>query len=408
MVSRWPCHDLGAPPRPACGERVGVRGPLRESELAEAPAHRAELWFSLTGLGPLPAIPGSSPGRARCAVGLFFAAILAATPAHAESPYEGKTITIVTSTGVGGVYDLTARVIARHMGRYIPGNPTLIVQNMPGGGNVLATNYMYNIAPKDGLTIASIHNAMPLHQVLDGRGVRFDAARFNWLGSTGSENEVILVWRTAGIATIRQAMEREVVLGSTGAGSGLSIIPTAMNNVLGTRFKLVIGYRSSEDINLALERGEVQARAFGLNSIVAQHADWLKDGKVTFLAQAGVKRDKDLPDVPLITELAATDTQRAILKLISAPAGLGHLYLAPPGVPPERLALLRSAFTATLKDPAFLAEVEKLKIAIDPMSADEVAAIVADTINAAPDVVAKAKAAMEAPDARAPGSAVPP
>jgi tripartite-type tricarboxylate transporter receptor subunit TctC len=173
-----------------------------------------------------------------------------------------------------------------------------------------------------------------------------------------------------------------------------------MNNVLGTRFKLVIGYKTSEDINLALERGEVQARAFGLNSIVAQHADWLKDGKVTFLAQAGVKRDRELPDVPLITELAATDVQRAILKLISAPAGLGHPYLAPPGVPPERLALLRNAFAATLKDPAFLAEVEKLKIAVDPMSPDEVRAIVADTINAAPDVVAKAKAVMDAPDAR--------
>jgi len=325
-------------------------------------------------------------------------AALAAGPVRAQSPYEGKTITIVTSTGVGGVYDLTARVIARHMGRYIPGNPTLIVQNMPGGGNVLATNYMYNIAAKDGMTIASIHNAMPLHPVLDGRGVRFDAARFNWLGSTGSENEVILVWSSAGITTIKQAMEKEVVLGATGSGSGLSIIPTAMNNVLGTRFKLVIGYKTSEDINLALQRGEVQARAFGLNSIVAQHPDWLRDGKVAFLAQAGVKRDKDLPDVPLLTELAATQEQRQILKLISAPAGLGHPYLAPPGIAPERLALLSAAFAATLKDKAFLAEVEQLQIAVDPMSADEVAAIVRETINAAPDVVAKAKAAMEAPE----------
>jgi tripartite-type tricarboxylate transporter receptor subunit TctC len=333
-------------------------------------------------------------------VSCFLLAVFSAAPACAQSPYEGKTITIITSTGVGGVYDLTARVLARHMGRYIPGNPTLIVQNMPGGGNVLATNYMYNIAPKDGLTIASIHNAMPLHQVLDGRGVRFDAGKFNWLGSTGSENEAILVWHTTGITSIKQAMEHEIVLGSTGAGSGLSIIPTAMNNVLGTRFKLVIGYKTSEDINLALERGEVQARAFGLNSIVAQHADWLTSHKVTFLAQAGVKRDKDLPDVPLLTELAATPEQRDVLKLISAPAGLGHPYLAPPGVPQDRLAILRNAFQATLRDKAFLAEVDKLLIAIDPMSAAEVAAIVADTINAPPDVVAKAKAAMEASDTR--------
>jgi tripartite-type tricarboxylate transporter receptor subunit TctC len=333
---------------------------------------------------------------------ILFAAFsaLAASAARAASPYEGKTITLITSTGVGGVYDLTARVIARHMGRYIAGNPTLIVQNMPGGGNVLATNYMYNIAPRDGLTIASIHNAMPLHQVLDGRGVRFDAAKFNWLGSTGPENEVIIVWHTVGIATIRQAMEREVVLGATGAGSGLSIIPTAMNNVLGTRFKLVIGYKTSEDINLAMQRGEVQARAFGLNSIVAQHSDWLREHKVDFLAQSGVKRDKDLPDVPLLTELAATQEQRQILKLISSPAALGHPYLAPPGIAPERLAILRRAFAATLEDRAFLAEVERLQIPIDPLSADETGMIVTETIGAAPAVVAKAKAAMESPDAR--------
>ena len=151
----------------------------------------------------------------------------------------------------------------------------------------------------------------------------------------------------------------------------------------------------------------MQARAFGLNSIVSQHADWLNDRKVAFLAQAGVKRDRDLPDVPLLTELAATPEQRQILKLVSAPAGLGHPYLAPPGTPPERLALLRDAFDATLKDKAFLAEMAKLQIAVDPMGADEVGAIVAETINAAPDVVAKAKAAMEAPDARPQGSGTP-
>ncbi len=383
-----------------------MRGRFRESEPVETPPHRAEIWFSAVPCRPLPARGARSAEITLRTVFLaMFAVVLAAAPAPRQSPYEGKTITIITSTGVGGVYDLTARVVARHMGRYIPGNPTLIVQNMPGGGNVLATNYMYNIAPKDGLTIASIHNAMPLHQVLDGRGVRFDAGKFNWLGSTGSENEVILVWHTAGISTIQQAMEKEIVLGATGAGSGLSIIPTAMNNVLGTRFKLVIGYKTSEDINLALQRGEVQARAFGINSIESQHPDWLQEDKVAFLAQAGVKRDKDLPDVPLLTELAGTPEQRQVLKLISAPAGLGHPYLAPPGIPPERLAILRQAFAATLKDKAFLAEVEKLQIAIDPMSADEVAAIVAETINAAPDVVAKAKAAMEPPEARPQGGA---
>ena len=205
--------------------------------------------------------------------------LLLALPAHAQSFYDGKTITIVTSTGVGGTYDVTARLISRHMPRFIPGRPAMIVQNMPGGGNVLATNFMYTIAPKDGTTVATVHNAMPVHQVLDGQGVRFDASKFEWLGSTGSENEVILVWHTTGIRALAEVTKREVILGGTGAGSGIVIIPRLMNALLGTKFKIVTGYKSSEDVNLALQRGEVEARAFSLSAIKAQRADWLRDKK---------------------------------------------------------------------------------------------------------------------------------
>jgi tripartite-type tricarboxylate transporter receptor subunit TctC len=307
--------------------------------------------------------------------------------------YKGKTVTLVTSTGVGGTYDAVARLIARHMPRYIIGNPTIIVQNMPGGGNVLATNYMFNIAPKDGTAIATIHSAMPLHQVLDGQGVRYDAGKFNWLGSTGPQNEVILVWHTAGITSIEQAMDREVILGGTGAGSGIVIIPTVMNNLLGTRFKIVTGYRTSEDVNLGMERGEVQARAFGFGSITSQHRDWLTEKKVAFLAQAGAKRDKLLPDVPLLTELARNDEQRQIMRLVSSAPALGQPYVAPPGVPADRLTVLRKAFDATLADKAFLADAERIWFEVDVMNGDEAAQIVHDTVNAPPDIVAKARAA---------------
>src|SRR5947207_3286537 len=167
-----------------------------------------------------------------------FAALFTGT-SRADTFYEGKTVTLVTSTGIGGTYDLLARAISRHMPRYIPGKPTMIVQNMPGAGNVLATNYMYNVAPKDGTVMAVIHAAMPLHQVLDGRGVRYDAGKFNWLGSSGPENEIILVWSNAGIRSFEDAKKREVVVGATGEGSGLFILPMAMNRVLGTRFKMV-------------------------------------------------------------------------------------------------------------------------------------------------------------------------
>jgi tripartite-type tricarboxylate transporter receptor subunit TctC len=324
---------------------------------------------------------------------------LSASSARAESFYEGKTITIVTSTGIGGTYDLLARSISRHMPRYVPGKPTMIVQNMPGAGNVLATNYMYNVAPKDGTVMAVIHAAMPLHQVLDGRGVRYDASKFNWLGSSGPENEVVLVWNSAGIRSIEDAKNKEVVLGATGEGSGLFILPIAMNRVLGTRFKMVSGYKSSEDINLAIQRGEVQARAFGIDSIRAQHPDWLKNKAIDIIAQAGVKRDADLPDVPLVTELAKNDEDRAVMALISSTAGLGHPYLVPPGTPADRIAVLRQAFLDALRDRSLIEEMGKLGLRIDPMDAAEVAKIVTDTIAAPASVVAKAKAAIRPSEA---------
>ena len=235
-------------------------------------------------------------------------AVAAAAPASAQSPavsFKDKTISVVTSTGAGGSYDVAARALARYMPRYLPGEPTMVVVNMPGGGNLLATNHMFNIAPKDGTMIASLHNAMPLHQALGGKGVRFDATRFNWLGSMGPDNSGVIVWKASGVATFDDLRRREVVLGGTGAGSGIVIFPLIMNKALGTRFKIVMGYRSSEEINIAMERGEVEARTLGLTSIFSQSGDWLKAGKIAILAQIGTKRDARLPDVPLLSEFAS-------------------------------------------------------------------------------------------------------
>ena len=321
-------------------------------------------------------------------------ALLMALPVHAAAPapYQWKTMTLVTSTGVGGTYDLIARLVSHHMPKYIPGNPTIVVQNMPGGGNVLATNYMYNSAAKDGTTIAVINDAIPLHQMIDGRGVRYDADKFNWLGSPGDRNSVTFVWHTAGINNIQDAMKKEVALGGTGVGSSIVIFPTAMNKVLGTKFKIVMGYRSSAEVFLAMQRGEVQARSVGLTSVLSEYPDWIKDKKIIFLAQMGAKRDPLLPNVPLVTELAKTDEQRQILKLISSPTELGQPYLAPPGVPADRVAVLRKAFEATMKDKAFLADAEKISYSVNALTGEEVARIVHETVTAAPTVVAKARA----------------
>lgn len=186
---------------------------------------------------------------------------------QAEEFYAGKTITIVTSTGAGGNYDLAARTIARHMPRHIPGAPSMIVQNMPGGGHMLATNFMYNLAPKSGTTIATVNQGVPAHQVLDGRGARYDASKFNWIDALGDRNQVFVVCHTTGIKTLEEAKTKELTAGATGEGSSGFRYPTAMNNVLGTKIKIVKGYKSANDVELALERGEVNAQATQLYSV---------------------------------------------------------------------------------------------------------------------------------------------
>jgi tripartite-type tricarboxylate transporter receptor subunit TctC len=322
-------------------------------------------------------------------------AIVAGPPARADDFFAGKTVTIIVSTGGDDSYGYIARAFSQHMPKHIPGQPTMIVKAMPGAGNVLATNHLYNIAPKDGTTIGTINNAIPLHQVLDGRGVHYDASKFDWLGSTGTYNSVAYVWHTAGIKTIQDVMQKEVILGGTGAGSSIVIYPTVMNNVLGTKFKIVLGYKSVSEINIAMERGEVQARTGSYADLMSEHEDWLKEKKVVLLTQIGSTPDKAVPaDVPLVTSLAKTDEQRQILKLIASPIALGRPYLAPPNTDPAHLKLLRTAFSETMHDKGFLADAAKLKIDIDPVSGDAIAGIVNETIGAPADIVAKAKAAM--------------
>ena len=305
--------------------------------------------------------------------------------------FRGKTITIINSTGNGGSYFNLAQSVSRYMPKYLDGAPAMIVKSMPGAGNVLATNFMYNAAPKDGTHIATINNSIPLHQVINGRGVQYDATKFNWLGSTGTYNSVAYVWHTAGVRSVKDLETKEVLLGGTGPGSSIVIYPAAMNKILGSKFKFVLGYKSTHEIDLAMERGEVQARTGSYTGLRADHPDWISQKKVDIILQIGGKRDPDLKDVPLLTELAKNDAQRDILKLISSPISLGRPYLAPPGIPADRLATLRKAFMATLKDPGFLQEAKKMDHEIDPLTADEVAKIVSDTINAPKDAIATAK-----------------
>jgi tripartite-type tricarboxylate transporter receptor subunit TctC len=312
--------------------------------------------------------------------------------------YKGKIVTVVTSTGVGGPFDLTARALAKHMPRYIPGNPNMVVKNMPGGGHVLATNFMYTQAERDGTAIATVNNSIPLHQALGGQGVRFDARKFNWLGSTGGSNLLTVAWHTSGFKTMDDVMKRELVTGATGVGSGTFIYPNAMNIVLGTKFKIVMGYKSTAELDLAMERGEVAARSgASLAGILQERAYWLKENKVAVLAQVGTEREKDYPGVPLMHELAKTDEQRQILTLVSAPPALGRPFFTTQDVPLERVAALRKAFEATMADAAFLAEAKQLNLEMNPFGGERLAKMVNDIINAPPAVVEKAKAVLIAP-----------
>ena len=310
--------------------------------------------------------------------------------------FKGKTITIINSTGNGGSYFNLAQSISRYMPKYIPGAPSMVVNSMPGAGNVLATNFMYNTAPRDGTHIATINNSIPLHQALNGRGVKYDATKFHWLGSTGTYNSVAYVWSASGVTKIQDVFEREVLLGGTGAGSSIVIYPVAMNSLLGAKFKIVLGYKSTSEIDIAMERGEVQARTGSFTGLRSEHPEWLRDRKVNILLQIGGKPYPDLPNVPMLTDLARNAEERQILEVVSSPIALGRPYLAPPGIPVDRLALLRSAFSKTMQDEAFVSEVKKMDHEINPLSADETARVVSSTINAPRAILEKAMAILGA------------
>lgn len=327
---------------------------------------------------------------------LAVAATAYAGAASAQDFYAGKTLTIVTSTGEGGTYDFSARTLARHLPAHLPGKPTIIIQNMPGGGHMLATNHMYSVAPKDGTMIATVNQSVPTHQVLDGRGARYDASKFNWLGALIDRNQTFAVWHTAGVKSFEELKTKEVIAGATGEGSSGFRYPTALNNVFGTKIKIIKGYKSTDEVRVALQRGEVNAQATSLGSYVTENPEWIKDKTVIFLVQIGSKRDPLIADVPLWTELAKTDEDRAVLNLIGGAINIGRPFLAPPGLPEERVALLRKAFDATVNDPAFIADADKQRLTVIPLTGNEVARIVQDTVNASPAVIERAKKVMGA------------
>jgi len=330
-------------------------------------------------------------------VGFLAGQAFMAAPASAQADfYKGKTIELVISTGVGGGLDANARMVARHLGNYIPGRPTVVPKNMPGAGHLQAANYVFSTAPQDGTTIGTFIPAFITAYVLErSKNIQFNPAEFQWLVSTASSNQTVYVMSKSGVKTVQDAMQREVLMGGTGVGSYTVLYPTVMNNTLGTKFKIVTGYRNTAEINIAMERGEIQGRAGNnLNSLKVEHGEWLKTGKINILTQVGVTRDPEFPDVPLLAELATTQAVRQVLELFSADVVIGRPFVTGPSVPAARIAILRDAFQRMLKDAAFLAEAKKTQIEIEPVEGDRIQTIVKDLVSTPSDVVARAKAAM--------------
>jgi tripartite-type tricarboxylate transporter receptor subunit TctC len=325
------------------------------------------------------------------------AASLPAAHAAAETVeefYKGRTVTVIVTGAAGSIYDISARLVTRHMAEHIPGKPTMVVKVMTGGGHVVGTNWLYNVAPRDGSVLASIGEAIPLTQILQPQNVKFDVSKFNWLGNPSVGNLVLSTWSASGVKSIEDAKKREVAIGAGGATSPSGQIPRALNNILGTKFKIIIGFPSTQ-IDLAMERGEVDGRGSALWTWwKTGRPHWVAENKLNHLVQWGQRRDPELPNVPLLTELARNEAERRVLQLLSSTVIVGRPILTTPDVPADRLEVLRTAFARTMKDPAFLAEATKAKLEINPIYADDMQKIINDVVATPPEVVKLAKAAI--------------
>ena len=331
---------------------------------------------------------------------LVLALGLSGSGAQAQTPaefYKGKTISIIVGFGAGGGYDLYARLVGRFIGEHIPGKPNVVVQNMEGAGSVRASNHVYTVAPKDGTVIAAVNQNMPMYQLLGGKAAQFDAANMVWLGTMGGSNGLLYTWHTSPVKTIEDAKKTEVKLGGTGTNSDSHIFPTLINNMLGTKFKVINGYAGgSKEVHLALERGEVEGRGGNSwSSLISSNRDWVEQKKLNFLVQIGFAPEPELTSVPMLQSFMKTDAERQIVDLVSLPTVLGYAQWVAPEVPADRVAALRSAYEATMKDAGFLAEARKLGVTLKPDTGAAVEGLVQRVAGTPKPVIAEAARLLE-------------
>jgi tripartite-type tricarboxylate transporter receptor subunit TctC len=325
------------------------------------------------------------------AVILLGALLALISPAQAQEDfYKDKTLRIIVGSAPGGGYDAYARLVSEHMRRHIPGNPTIVVQNMPGAGSLVATNHIANVAPKDGTVIGAVNAAMTTQPLLKPDQAKFDPRKMNWIGSTLREFHIGLVRANSPVKVIQDALKIEIPVAGTGGST--STYPVIANAILNTKFKVVQGYQGTAQGMLAMERGEVDG-VIGITwaSIKATQAAALRDGKVLVLAQFALRKHPELPNVPLALELATTPEDQAAMRLVFSAQEVGRPWVAPEGVPAKTLAILRKAFDDTMADPAFRADAEKRKLDLEPTSGAEIQNIVEDIFKTPPVVVERIK-----------------
>jgi tripartite-type tricarboxylate transporter receptor subunit TctC len=327
------------------------------------------------------------------------AAVLAMLPAVACAQsvadfYKGRNVELYIGYSVGGGYDLYARMLARHIGKHIPGNPTVLPKNMEGAGSLRLTNWLYNVGAKDGTVFGAIGRGTGFDTLLGNKAAQFDAAKFSWIGSANNEVSICVAWHTSGITKFQDLLTRTLIVGGTSASADTDQFPKVTNGVLGTKMRVITGYPGGNEIGLAMERGEVQGRCgWSWSSVKSTHQKWYDEKKFHILVQLALEKHPDLPDVPLITDLATTEEARQILRLIFARQVMGRPFLAPPNIPRDRLDALRKAFVDTMKDKDFLADTEKAALEITPVDGAEIEKLVKE-VHTTPPAVAQRAAAM--------------
>ncbi len=338
--------------------------------------------------------------RRSFALGLL--ALLLAPPALAQDAvaafYRGRTVNLIVGYSVGGGYDTYARILARHIGRHIPGNPQIVVQNMPGAGSLKLANYLYNVAPKDGAVIGIFSRGLAMEPLIGGNNTQYDSTKFTWLGSGTHEFSVFVVWHTSPVKTWNDVVTKSFTVGGEGSGSDPDIYALMLKNAFGAKLKLISGYPGTAEVTLALERGEVDSRAsWSWSSLKALRPQWIAERKVHFPVQLNLMKNPELPDVPLIMEFAKTQAQRQMLRLVLSRQDMARPFIAPPGIPDDRKAALRKAFDNAMRDPELIAEMKARGQEVNPVSGATIEKMIAELYATPKDVIAVTRKAIGGP-----------